>query len=300
MSRQDEIAAKAVRKSTLKSLEEKKRSRLQDLKENYEQAVREVNIQYAKDPERLKAKYAAADFAKSEKARRKAERKIEEEKKEIELYEKERRHSKSENIGSSIVQGIGTALFIAGTAILDTLGIKDGMDFRSTTIVFYSLFGSSMILMYLCSLLNHALSNFTAKQVFNRLSHILAFLNIGFAYSAYTITKIQGLKGWLLFGIVWVLALVGILFYAISGRRHDRLNSILTIIAGFSGFILLKSLWDVLSTTSFTMLMLAAGFYAVGVVFYNMKKIKYMHLVGNCIMLAGSVYMFFSLFFINA
>ena len=65
MSRQDEIAEKAVRKSTLKSLKEKKRSRLKQLKIDYENAVQQVNIQYAEDPERLKAKYAADEYAKN-------------------------------------------------------------------------------------------------------------------------------------------------------------------------------------------------------------------------------------------
>ena len=67
---QDEIASKAVRKSTLKSLKVKKASRLRQLKRDYQKAVQEVNILYAEDPERLKAKYAAADFAKTEKKKK--------------------------------------------------------------------------------------------------------------------------------------------------------------------------------------------------------------------------------------
>ena len=70
MSRQDDIAEKAVRKSTLKSLKKKKRSRLAQLKIDYENAVQQVNILYAEDPERLKAKYAAAEYAKNEKAKK--------------------------------------------------------------------------------------------------------------------------------------------------------------------------------------------------------------------------------------
>ena len=84
MSRQDDIAAKAVRKSTLKSLKEKKHSRLKQLKVDYEKQIREINIQYAEDPERLKAKYAADDYAKTEKAKKRAQKQIETEKKIIE------------------------------------------------------------------------------------------------------------------------------------------------------------------------------------------------------------------------
>lgn len=300
MSRQDDIAAKAMRKSTLKSLKVKKRCHAKKLKEDYELAVQELNIQYAEDPERLKAKYAAENYAKSERARKTAERKIASEKKSIELMKSSRRLTVGEEVGSSIVQGFGMTLFIAGTAILDTLALRNVNDFFNTTIVFYSLFGASMILMYLFSTLQHALTNVTAKQVFNRLSHVWTFLIIGFGYSAFTITKIQGTAGWVLFGIVWLLALVGVLFYAIGGQRFEVLNVILYVIEGFSGIVMAKPLHDVLSKKCFSMLVLGAVFYIIGIIFYNLKKVKFMHLIGNIIMLFGSVYIFFSLFYINA
>ena len=235
MSRQDDIAEKAVRKSTLKSLKKKKRSRLKQLKIDYENAVQQIQIQYAEDPERLKAKYAAAEYAKNEKGKKRAERRIASEKRILELTKNTRRLTTGEEISSSIVQGIGASLFIAATAILDTLAMRNVTSFFNTTIVFYSFFGISMILMYLSSLLQHALTNLTAKQVFDRLSHVLSFLIIGFGYSAYTITKIQGTTGWILFGIVWAIVLVGILFYAISGQKYAKLNIILYILAGLGG-----------------------------------------------------------------
>ena len=157
-----------------------------------------------------------------------------------------------------------------------------------------------MILMYLCSVLQHALTNINAKLVFNRLSHVFSFLIIGFGYSAYTITKIQGNTGWILFGIVWALVLIGILFYAIAGEKYEKLNVILYILAGFSGLFVAKNLFEVLSPKSFSMLALGAAFYLIGIIFYNLKKVKFMHLFSNIIMLFGSVYIFFSLFYLGA
>lgn len=298
MSRQDDIAAKAVRKSTLKSIKTKKKARIKQLKENYDRDLREIEIQYAENPERLKAKYAAEDFAKSEKAKRKAERRIEAEKKAIELQKLERQLTIPEEICSAIIQGIGAALFIAATAILDTLGIQDGMSFKSLSIVFYSLFGSSMILMYIFSVLKHSLVNINAKQVFNRLTHICCYLSIGFCYTVYSITKIQGIRGWVLFGIVCGIVLVGILMYSIVGQKYETVNSIICAIAGFSGIVLSKNLFDALSTKSFSMLCSAAVFYLLGFIFYNLKKIKYMHLISNIFMLGGGIFLCFSLLFI--
>ena len=117
MSRQDDIAEKAVRKSTLKSLKSKKRSRLKQLKIDYENAVQQINIQYAEDPERLKAKYAAAEYAKSERAKKRAERRIENEKRLLELSKKTRRLTVGEEIGSSIVQKLDIKPIFSGADI---------------------------------------------------------------------------------------------------------------------------------------------------------------------------------------
>ena len=231
VSIQDEIASKAKRKSTLKSLKLKKKFRLRKLRKDYEDTVREIHIQYSKNPERLKAKYAAENYAKTERKKARAQRRIEQEKRAIEYMEQERPLSTNEEIGSAIVQGIGSGLFIAALAILDTLGARHLMDFKSLTVVCYTLFSASMILMYLFSCLQHALTAMVPKIVFERLSHIFVFLCLGFSYTTYTITKIQGLAGWIIFGFVWAVAAVGVLFYAISGRKHYKLNKVLYALA---------------------------------------------------------------------
>ena len=179
MSRQDDIAAKAVRKSTLKSIKEKKQVRLRQLKEDYEKSVQEIHIQYSEDPERLKAKYAAENYAKNERKQKIAAKRIETEKKLIEAEKKVRHLTVGEEIASSIVQGLGACLFIAGTAILDTIAISKAQEYITTTIIFYSLFGVSMILMYLFSLLQHALTNFTANQKISLKPFLIVWLISG-------------------------------------------------------------------------------------------------------------------------
>ena len=299
VSIQDEIASKAKRKSTLKSLKLKKKFRLRKLRQDYEDTVREIHIQYSKNPERLKAKYAAEDYARSERKKARAQRRIDHEKRAIEYMEQERPLSTNEEIGSAIVQGFGSALFIAALAILDTLGVRQDMDFKSLTVTCYTLFSACMILMYLFSCLQHALTAMVPKIVFDRLSHVFTFLAMGFCYTTYTITKIQGIPGWAIFGFVWGVSAIGVLFYAISGRKHLKLNKVLYALAGVSLFSMPVTLYRVLPTQSFAMLICSAAFYTIGFFFYNLRKIRFMHLVGNCLFLAANVYMFFSLFFIG-
>ena len=300
MSRQEDIALKAVRKSTLRSLKEKKASRLAQIKKDYQNAVREVEIQYDEDPERLKAKYAAADYARSEKARKRAEAKIAREKAALELCKKYRPFTLAEEISSAVVQGIGACLFVAATACLETLAIRNAVKYVNLTTVMYALFGASMIAMYIFSTLRHSLTNRLAKDVFNRLSHFTSFLIIGFGYTAYTITKIEGQIGWTLFGIVWGLSLIGAIMFAISGERLSRLNLALYIIAGFSGIFVCRILYNVLSPASFRMLISGALIYIAGLVFYALRKYRFMHFIGNILMLIANINIFFSLFFINS
>lgn len=300
MSRQEDIALTAVRKSTLRSLKEKKASRLAQIKRDYQNAVREVEIQYDEDPERLKAKYAAADYAKSEKARKRAEAKIAREKAAIELCKKYRPFTLAEEISSAVVQGIGACLFVAATACLETLAIRNAVKYVNLTTVMYALFGAAMIAMYVFSTLRHSLTNRVAKDVFNRLSHFTSFLIIGFGYTAYTITKIEGRIGWTLFGIVWGLSLIGAIMFAISGERLSRVNLALYIIAGFSGVFVCRILYNVLSPVSFRMLISGAVIYMAGLVFYALRKYRFMHFIGNILMLIANINIFFSLFFINS
>lgn len=297
--RQDEIAKKAVRKATMKNLQVKRDSRLAQLKADYEKEVREINIQFAEDPERLKAKYAAEDYAKSEKAKKKAEKKIAREKEKIAFENSVRKPTVTESIISSIIQGIGCALSIAAVAVLDTIAIQKTQEYVSLTTVFYTLFGASLILMYLFSILHHSIPNYISKKVFNRLSHNLAFITIGICYSVFTLTKIQGLTGWILFGVVWGISFVGIMFYSITGRKHEKIHVVLYALAGFSGIAVVHNLYSVLPSQSFSMMIAAAVFYLFGIIFYNLQKIKYMHIIANILMLCGNIYIFFALFFMN-
>ena len=94
--------------------------------------------------------------------------------------------------------------------------------------------------------LTNYLSNITEKNLVLSFSEIERIISEQLCYSAYTITKLQSIGGWVLFGIVWSVVLVGILFYAISGRKYENLNMILYIVAGFSGLVVARNLYQVL------------------------------------------------------
>lgn len=300
LTREDTIAARAVRLSTLKSIKAKKKLRIQQIKDDAQQKIREINIQYAEDPERLKAKYAAEDYAKSEKARKKAEKAIAKEKAHVESQFSLRPYTLGEEIFSSIVQGIGACLFIAATVLLDVFAIKNVPDSeKNIYAVLFSCFGGIMTLNYVMSILYHAITNINAKEVFKRLSRVGVFLVIVGAYFVYCFNTKSNLFGWIVAGIITVICLTGLIMYAIAGSRLELVNIIFYAVSGLAALLLINHFSRFLSHKSFVLLLCSGAFYVVGLIFCNMRKVKYMHCIGDIVVLLGSASLFFSYFFMN-
>jgi hemolysin III len=298
MTKQDEIAQRAIRRSTLKSLKVKKIARICQIREKAAEEIREVNIMYAEDPERLRAKYAADDYARSERERKRAEHKIEIEKRQIELEASKRQYSAGEEISASIVQGLGAVMSVVATVLLILRAVNYASDsLKIHFITAYACAGLSLFLMYIMSTLHHALVPAGAKEVFNRLTHDFIFLVIACVYTAFSLTELRGTIGWILFGIAWGVAIVGIVFFSIYGNRLEVMNLAFYLGLGWAGLFVCKRLYDVLPINSFSILIMSGITYSISVVFYVFRKIKYMHVIGNVIMLMGTGYLFLSLLF---
>ena len=301
MTREDEIAANAVRLATLKSLKIKRQLRIQQIREIAELKIREINIQYAEDPARLKAKYAAEDFARNEKAKRRADRAIARERAHIARQNKLRPFTLGEEIFSAVVQGIGACLFIAATALLDIAAAEraNGQS-RAFYLTLFSCFGSLMVVNYVMSVLHHALTPYGAKEVFNRLCRSAAFLTIACAYTAYSYKILSLSNPYILTvsGIIWALCLTGIIMYSIAGSRLEAVNIILYAFLGWTALFVCKGLNQTIQARSFHLLIASGVFYTVGLAFFSVRKVKYCRAAGNVLMLIASVYLFFSLFFI--
>ena len=302
MTREDEVAAKAVRLSTLRSLKLKKRLRIRQIKEDAEAKIREINIQYAEDPERLRAKYAADDYARTEKAKKRAERRIEKERRHLAQERKLRKYTVGEEIFSSIVQGIGACLFIAATVLLDVRASGSAPEeVRAFYTALYSCFGGVMVLNYLTSVLHHALTHTSAKEVFKRLTRICIYLIFICAFMIYSFTAVNHgavslTYGVVLTGIAVVISLVGIFMYAIAGSRLEVVNIVFNAVLGWTGLFICTRLYHAITPESFRMLIISGILFTAGLVFCSIRKVKFMHAIGDLVVLSASVYMFFSFF----
>lgn len=203
-----------------------------------------------------------------------------------------------EEIANAITHGIGTFLSIAALAILLVRAVlfapQNQMSYYITS---FSIFGFSMIFLYLCSTLYHSLINTKAYHVFERLDHSAIYVLIAGTYTAYCLTALRGTVGWWIFGLIWILAGIGISLYAIFGSKL-RIISVFTYI--FMGWIIViasNPLKAVISNQSWMLLIAGGIVYTVGAIIYSLKHIRWSHPIWHLFVLTGTSLHFFSILF---
>lgn len=146
------------------------------------------------------------------------------------------------------------------------------------------------------STLYHAITNRTARKVFRVFDHTSIFFLIAGTYTPITLVTLGGALGWTLFGIVWAAAIVGIVLNAVSIEKFKKFSRF-----AMSAWVGRHSSVSRPSTSGcpgngFTFLLLGGVFYTVGIVFYALKKYKYMHCVWHFFVMAGSIMHFFCVY----
>lgn len=308
MNRQDVAAAKAARKSTLKSLNAKRECRIKAIQEKAAEEIRQVNIQFAADPERMKAIYAADAAYKSERAKRsaaKAQKRAEERVAyEIKQKKNERLSSFAEEIFNSITIGIGAGLSVAAV-VLYILGAvnKAPAGIVGRTIVSYTLTGSFLFLLYLMATLAHALVVYSAKRVFRVLSYDFGFLTISSVISLFALVIIRGTLGWCLFAISWMLGVFEVAFYS-GMERHPAERQIGTkIYTALITILLILTLVLILPTVSIMtvkLLIMAIVSFFVAEVFHLMKNVRWTNSIFHLLAIIANIFGFFSLYIVLA
>lgn len=205
-----------------------------------------------------------------------------------------RKLSTGEEIVNAITHGIGALLSIAALVVLVILASTQGDIWH---IVSFSIYGSTLILLYLSSTLYHSFSGPKVKNLFARFDHISIFLLIAGTYTPILLTSMRGVWGWTLFGIIWGLALTGAIIRSIYLHRFRKLMVAVYLLMGWMFVLAGKQIYLSLPSVSLTFLVLGGIAYSVGVIFYMWRKLPYSHGVWHLFVLAGSVLHFFAIYF---
>jgi len=197
----------------------------------------------------------------------------------------ERTQSLGEEIANSVSHGVGLLAALAAAPVLVLSAVRSGGAARITGA---SVFAATMVLLYLTSTLYHALPRNRAKRVFQVLDHAAIFLMIAGTYTPFTLGVLRGTWGWTLFGLVWGLALAGVVLTAVGGVRYPKLSTGLYIAMGWLIIIAVKPLW--LRVPPWGLFWLLAGgiAYTGGVAFYAAKRVRYSHFVWHLFVIAGT------------
>ena len=204
-----------------------------------------------------------------------------------------RKYTLGEEIFSAVSHGIGAGLSVAA---LVTMLVRAATHRDAYSVVSAAIFGSSLIILYTMSTLYHSLTAKSAKKVFRVFDHTTIFLLIAGTYTPYVLVTLRGTLGWVLFGILWGLAAVGIVFDSVMLERFRKIEMLLYVGMGWCIVFASSSLVSRLAHDGVVLLFVGGVLYTVGIIFYALKKIKYMHSIWHLFVLAGSIFHYFSVY----
>jgi hemolysin III len=182
---------------------------------------------------------------------------------------------------------LGAVAAVVGSAVLVVLAARQGDAWK---LVSFSVYGTSLFLLYLFSTLYHSTRG-RAKAILQKFDHNAIFLLIAGTYTPFTMVTLRGAWGWTLFGMIWGLAVLGMVVDSLHNKKARRILPIsIYIVMGWLVLIALKPLLAALPTAAVLWLVAGGLFYTLGIIFYALdKKLRHAHGVWHMFVLAGSI-----------
>ena len=194
---------------------------------------------------------------------------------------------------NAVTNGIGVVLSIVGFVFL-LKKADSGLHYVS-----FIIYGVSLLLLFLASTLYHSLIFTKAKKVFQVFDHCSIYLLIAGTYTPYCLLYIKGTIGIVLLSVIWLAAIVGIVYKSLTLSKVKSVSKLSTIIYNVMGWavvIALPSLYHSVGLKGLLLLVGGGVAYTVGSVFYSMKNRRYMHVVWHLFVMLGAMLMFFSIY----
>jgi len=192
--------------------------------------------------------------------------------------------SVGEEIANSVSHGVGFLAVLAVTPLLVLGAIPHG----AASVVGVSVFAATMAVLYLTSTLYHAFPHSRAKRMLRVVDHGAIFLLIAGTYTPFMLGIMRGAWGWALFGTVWGLALVGVLFKVVGGLRYPIASTAVYVAMGWVVVVAIQPLWQRMPQAGLMWLVAGGLAYTGGVAFYAMKRVRYSHFLWHLFVLTGT------------
>ena len=191
-----------------------------------------------------------------------------------------------EEIFNSISHGVGVLLSIAALVLLIVFAAISGNGYSLAAGIVY---GISLVLLYSMSMVYHIVQNEKGKAVMRIFDHCSIFVLIAGTYTPYLLVSLDKTLGWVMFGIIWGMAVLGIILNSINLEKFKVFSLICYIVMGWAIIFTIKPIVQNIPPMGVFLLLLGGIIYTVGIIFYILKKYKYMHSVWHLFVLLGSV-----------
>ncbi len=210
-------------------------------------------------------------------------------------------YSKNEELANTLSHGLGALLSIAALILLLTYSVSNANVSYSINndimrIISFSVYGGSLLSLFLASTFYHGVTNERAKQVFKLLDHCAIYLLIAGTYTPLLLISMQGTLGYSLMAVIWGIAIGGIFFKVKLGHKYKKISLATYIGMGFISFTILGELYKVLPDNAVTLLAVGGLVYLLGVFFYVQKKIPFNHAIWHLFVLGGATCHFFMIY----
>jgi hemolysin III len=194
---------------------------------------------------------------------------------------------------NAITHGVGAILAVAGLISLIVVANLHGGIWH---VISFSIYGTCLVLLYMASTLYHSFTNDRIKHIFKIADHAAIYLFIAGTYTPFTLVSLHGLVGWIVFGVTWGLATIGIVFKVFFVKRFKLFSTLCYIFMGWLILIVIKPLVATLPIMGLYWLIAGGVLYTVGAGFYLARRIPYNHAVWHLFVLAGSAAHFVAVF----
>lgn len=203
-------------------------------------------------------------------------------------------HHRIEEWLNSATHGIGAVLSVIGTIALVVAAGQMGDAWK---VVSFSIFGATLIMLYMASAFYHGSRSPRLRSVFKTLDHCAIFLLIAGTYTPFLLVNMRGTVGWTFFSIIWSLALSGVILKVVFKHRFRLLRVGIYLLMGWLIVFASADLVNSLSETALHLTIAGGLIYTVGVVFYLLDRIPYMHAIWHLFVIGGSACHFSAIYF---
>jgi len=162
-------------------------------------------------------------------------------------------------------------------------------------IISFSIYGSTLILLYLASTLYHSFQHPRVKRIFRMIDHASVYLLIAGTYTPFLLVSLRGAWGWTLLVVIWGLALLGISFETLFIDRFRRLSTLAYVLMGWLGVIAAKEMLAIIPAGGLVLLAVGGVTYTAGVIFYVWRKLPYHHAIWHLFVIGGSICHYFAI-----